>query len=136
MESQELKACAVSVNRPTELNGFVVFGSVSAAIETVSGNVYTGINIDSACSLGHCAEHSAVAEMLKQGETQIKAAVAVDARGQVIPPCGRCRELFSQLDRQNLNAVIEVAENTFVTLGDLLPYDWKADLDQKWEKCK
>lgn len=132
MESQELKARAVSVNRPTELNGFVEFGSVSAAIETVSGNVYTGINIDCACSLGHCAEHSAVAEMLKHGETQIKAAVAVDSQGHAIPPCGRCRELFSQLDRGNLAAIIEVADDTFVTLKELLPYDWKANLERKW----
>ena len=39
------------------------------ALETASGNVYTGINLDLACGIGFCAEHSAVAEMLKARET-------------------------------------------------------------------
>lgn len=40
-------------------------GGVAAAIETVAGNVYTGICVDTHCSMGFCAEHAAVAEMLK-----------------------------------------------------------------------
>lgn len=58
--------------------------------------------------MGFCAEHSAVAEMLKNGESVIQAVVAVDNDGNAVPPCGRCRELMSQLSKQNLEAVVEV----------------------------
>ena len=58
--------------------------------------------------MGFCAEHSAVAEMLKHGESVIQAVVTVDNDGNAVPPCGRCRELMSQLSRENLNAIVEV----------------------------
>lgn len=61
-----------------EVNDFIEVGSVSAALLTEDGNIYTGISIDTACSLGFCAEHGAVAEMLKAGENKIVACVAID----------------------------------------------------------
>lgn len=105
---------------------------VAAAIKTAAGNVYTGISIDTACSMGFCAEHSAVAEMLKHGESVIQAVVAVDNDGNAVPPCGRCRELMSQLSRENLNAIVEVKNGIFKSLGEILPYDWKEDLGREW----
>ena len=44
-------------------------GSVAAALRTRSGAVYTGICIDVSCGIGFCAEHAAIAEMLKHRET-------------------------------------------------------------------
>ncbi len=74
-------------------------GGVAAALETQAGHVYTGINLDLACGIGFCAEHSAVAEMLKARETAIRRIVAIDDEG-VLAPCGRCRELIVQIDRR------------------------------------
>ncbi|MGU3375332.1 cytidine deaminase family protein [Chryseobacterium sp. M5A1_1a] len=129
---KNLKEIAGQFAKATALNDFIEYGGVAAAIETVAGNVYTGISIDTACSMGFCAEHSAVAEMLKNGERYIKAVVAVGNDGNAVPPCGRCRELMSQLSKENLNAIIEVKNNVFVTLKELMPYDWKEDLDREW----
>jgi cytidine deaminase len=114
------------------LNDFIEYGGVAAAIETEAGNVYTGISIDTACSMGFCAEHSAVAEMLKNGEYHIRAVVAVGEDGNAVPPCGRCRELMSQLSKENLKAIVEVKNGVFMTLKELLPYDWKEDLGREW----
>jgi len=132
MHHKELKKMATAVTSPTVLNDFVEYGGVGAAIETVDGNIYTGISIDTACSMGFCAEHSAVADMLKHGEYQIKAIVAVDSEGNAIPPCGRCRELISQLSKENLEAVVEVENDTFVLLKEILPYDWKSNRGREW----
>lgn len=121
----ELRSAAIAVLAPTELNRNVAFGSVAAAILSQSGAVYTGICLDTACSLGFCAEHAAVAEMLKHGEYQIRACVAVNRLGQAIPPCGRCRELLSQLSQDNLNAEIEISNGQILSLEQLLPFDWK-----------
>ncbi|GKS13209.1 hypothetical protein YDYSY3_42090 [Paenibacillus chitinolyticus] len=79
-----------------------------------------------------CAEHAAVAEMLKQGEYRIKAFVAADPQGNAVPPCGRCRELISQLSKENLEAVVEVENDMFVLLKDILPYDWKTNRGREW----
>ncbi|MBL3550235.1 MULTISPECIES: cytidine deaminase family protein [Chryseobacterium] len=129
---KDLKEIAGQLAKTKRLNDFIEYGGVAAAIETTNGNVYTGISIDTACSMGFCAEHSAVAEMLKNGEHKIKAAVAVGNDGNAVPPCGRCRELMSQLSKENLNAVIEVKNGIFVTLKELMPYDWKEDLEREW----
>ncbi|GEN69401.1 cytidine deaminase family protein [Chryseobacterium rhizosphaerae] len=118
---KDLKEIAGQLAKTKRLNDFIEYGGVAAAIETTNGNVYTGISIDTACSMGFCAEHSAVAEMLKNGEHKIKAVVAVGNDGNAVPPCGRCRELMSQLSKENLNAVIEVKNGIFVTLKELMP---------------
>ncbi|MEQ4707371.1 cytidine deaminase family protein [Providencia huaxiensis] len=112
--------------KPTTFNGYIETGYVASALETEDGEIYSGISIDSACSLGFCAEHAAIADMLKNGKSVIKAIVAVDASGCIVPPCGRCRELLSQLSDKNQSTVVAVNEYTQVTLAELMPYDWKA----------
>lgn len=115
-------ARAVTGDFPLSPDGFSA-GGVGAAILTTDGNIYTGICIDVACGIGFCAEHAAIAEMLKHRETQIVAVVAV-TESQVLPPCGRCREFMMQIDRRNADADVMVAEDTVVKLGSLLPYYW------------
>ncbi|ERJ58796.1 cytidine deaminase family protein [Sphingobacterium paucimobilis] len=132
MEKMSLKKIAAGLAKPTLLNDFISYGDVAAVIETVDGNIYTGISIDTACSLGHCAEHSAVSEMLKHGEYRILTMVAVDSHGNAVPPCGRCRELISQLSAENRKTTIEVSNGVFKTLEELMPFDWKRDSDRKW----
>jgi len=102
---------------------FMSAGSVGAALLTKSGNVYTGICIDLACGIGFCAEHSAIAEMLKNRETEIKMIVAVTKHG-IIPPCGRCREMIAQVDKKNLNTLVILSEKKAVKLKVLLPNLW------------
>jgi len=98
-------------------------GAVGAALLTDAGNMYTGINLDLACGIGFCAEHSAVAEMLKQRETVVRRIVAVD-RDRIVAPCGRCRELLVQLDRRNLECVVILPDGVTATLRELMPNAW------------
>ena len=105
--------------RPSE---DVVAGSVAAALLSASGRVFTGICIDTGSSLGFCAEHAAVAELLKARESQIRLIVAVTANGQVLAPCGRCRELLWQLDQRNAQADVVLGPEQVVPLAALLPY--------------
>ncbi|EMS1064004.1 cytidine deaminase [Providencia stuartii] len=112
--------------KPFIINDYIECGYVAAALEAEDGEIYTGISIDTACSLGFCAEHGAVAELLKAGKSVIKSMVAVDSAGNVVPPCGRCRELVSQLSNKNKQTLVGVDNETQVTLEQLMPYDWKA----------
>ena len=102
-------------------------GSVAAALLTSQGNIYTGINIDIACGIGFCAEHSAIAEMLKHRETEIEMIVAVNA-DSIRPPCGRCRELLFQVDAKNIHTKVYLSEEKYMTLNELLPNRWEPRL--------
>ena len=98
-------------------------GTVAAAILTRAGNVYTGICIHLVCGIGFCAEHAAVAEMLKARETDIEAVVAVSQAG-VLRPCGRCRELLLQISDRNLDALVAINDSEATPLKDLIPNHW------------
>ena len=92
--------------------GWEFMGYVGAALVTDRGNLFTGINIQLLCGIGFCAEHSAVAEMVRNGETRISKIVATTAEGTILPPCGRCRELLYQIDQANLDTAVIVAEGS------------------------
>lgn len=110
---------------PRRLSEKAEAGGVGAALLTAGGNVYTGVCIDTACSLGMCAEAAAIAAMVTAGEARIEKIVAVNTNGQPIPPCGRCRELISQMHRDNDRTQVMVQKGLVVTLRQLMPYDWK-----------
>lgn len=101
--------------------------SVGAALLTTQGNLYSGVNLDVACGIGFCAEHSAIAEMLKNRETQIDMIVAVTT-DSIIPPCGRCRELMFQVNEKNKMTKVYLTEDKYVTLNELLPIRWQPSL--------
>ena len=92
---------------------------------TKSGKIYTGVNIDTACSMGFCAEHAAAAAMVTAGECEIVAVAAVDDKGDVVPPCGRCRQFLVQLGPENEKAQVLVEKDKVMRLEELLPYDWR-----------
>ncbi len=102
-------------------------GAVGAALETASGHVYTGINLDLACGIGFCAEHSAVAEMLKSRETVVRRIVAVNGE-RIVAPCGRCREMLVQVDPRNLDCEVLLPEGASASLRELLPNAWLEQL--------
>ncbi|NLO83504.1 MAG: cytidine deaminase [Clostridiales bacterium] len=125
MSFDELYERAKAVLNPRKLSEYAEAGGVGAAILSEGGNVYTGVCIDTACSMGFCAEHAAAAAMITAGQNRVLKMVAVDWDGSILPPCGRCREFISQLHDENIKAEVMVAEGRVVTLEQLLPYNWK-----------
>jgi cytidine deaminase len=101
-------------------------GSVAAALRTAQGHTYTGICLDLSCGIGFCAEHSAVAEMLKARETRIAMVVAVGDKA-ILSPCGRCREMMAQVDQGNLATLVVMPGGRITTLRELLPEHWMWD---------
>jgi cytidine deaminase len=125
MNFEELYKIAKSVIYPRKLSEYADAGGVGAAILTESGKVYTGVCIDTACSMGFCAEHAAAAAMITAGENRVLKMIAVGSAGNIMPPCGRCREFISQLHKDNLSTEVMVKEAVVVTLKELLPHDWR-----------
>ena len=123
----ELYNAAKKVLNPRKVSSIIEAGGVSAAIEAETGKIYVGVCVDSACSLGICAERNAIFNMITNGEYKIKKIIAINSEGKVIPPCGSCRELMSQLmpsDYKNIEIMLDYENCKIVTLGDLTPEWW------------
>lgn len=99
-------------------------GYVGAALLTDSGNVYTGVNIDAPCSVGFCAEHSAIAAMISAGESRVIKMIAVSCKGEIWPPCGRCREFLVQINDDNEKCEVLLPDKSVTTIAELLPHRW------------
>lgn len=87
MQWKELYDKAAEKLAPRAVSPFIEAGGVAAAILTAAGNVYTGVCIDTACTLGMCAERSAIANMITNGESRIVRLVCVmggRARGNAL----------------------------------------------------
>ena len=123
MEFTELYQKALEVLHPRQVSEDIEAGGVAAALVTDQGNVYQGVCIDTACSMGFCAEHAAIAAMLTAGENRVEKIVAVNWNRDILPPCGRCREFLVQLG--NPDALVLVAKDTAVKVKDLLPFSWQ-----------
>ncbi|MBW2737794.1 MAG: cytidine deaminase [Deltaproteobacteria bacterium] len=100
-------------------------GDVGCALRTDRNDTFVGVSIHCACGIGCCAEHSAVANMITNGQTRVDTIVAVNSEGQIMPPCGRCRELLIQIDDNNRKTVIVLGPTQIISLDTLLPYRWQ-----------
>jgi cytidine deaminase len=121
MEPKELIVLAASLARPFSPSTDCSSGSVAAALVTAESAVFTGVCVDTACSLGFCAEHAAVAEMLKARQSNVRMIAAVNKDGAVLAPCGRCRELLWQVDDRNRDTWVVLGVDEGARLHELLP---------------
>lgn len=115
---------AKAVVNPKKISEQICSGGVGAAVLTKNGNIFTGVNIDTDCSLGMCAERNAMSTMITAGEFEIARVVAVNKKGQVLPPCGACREFMMQLKNASDIEVLVDNNGTVVKLKDLIPYSY------------
>lgn len=121
----KLYHAAVQVQRPRMISPFIEAGGVAAAILTKAGNIYAGVCIDTASTLGMCAERNAIANMITNGESQIDKIVAVMPDGTVGSPCGACREYMMQLDKGSgeIEILLDLDSKKTARLKALIP-DW------------
>ena len=123
----ELYGAEKAVLKPRNVSSIIEAGGVAAAIESASGKIYVGVCIDSACTLGICAERNAIFNMITNGEDAMKRVIAINWDGKAMPPCGACRELMSQLMPENykiIEVMMDYENGRVVTLGDLTPEWW------------
>ena len=123
----DLRNAAMEVINPREISRMVEAGGVAAAVEAASGKIYVGVCVDTACTLGVCAERNAMFNMITNGENAIRRVVAIDCDGKAIPPCGACREFMTQLmpeDYRSVEIMLDYEKEKIVTLGDLTPEWW------------
>lgn len=126
MTFEELYKLAFSVSNETLKTKDCEIGSVGCALESETGNVYLGKNIDMSCSLGMCAERNAISNMLTKEVKKISKIVVVHKSGKVMLPCGACREFMLQLGdlTEETELLLSLEPYKTVKIVDLLP-NWR-----------
>ena len=124
---KELYEAARKVRNPRAVSQMIDAGGVAAAVESVSGKIYVGVCIDTACTLGICAERNALFNMITNGENAIRRVLAIGSDGKAMAPCGACREFMTQLmpdTYRGIEIMMDYKESRVVTLGELTPDGW------------
>ena len=124
---EALYHAAKSVQNERQISEYVTAGGVVAAILSASGRIYTGVCVDTCCTLGICAERNAIFNMLTNGEHEIRKVLAIMPDGRCGAPCGACRELMTQLmpeTYRGIEIMTDYETKRIVTLGELTPEWW------------
>lgn len=93
--------------------------TVGCALRTKSGKIFTGVNVDGIH--GSCAEIVTLGTAIANGEKEFDTIVAVygkENEQRILPPCGNCRQIMYELDK-NIKVILD--ENTIITIEELLP---------------
>ena len=92
---------------------------VGAAALTEDGRVVSGCNVENASyGLGLCAECSLVSNLTMTGGGKLVAFICVDGHGNILMPCGRCRQLLFEHSAEGM--VLETVSG-FKTIREVLP---------------
>ena len=123
----EMYTAAKAVQDGRKISEYVEAGGVAAAIESESGKIYVGVCVDTACTLGICAERNTIFNMITNGEHRIRRVLALMSNGKTGAPCGACRELMAQLmpeDYKNVEIMLDLDSEKVVTLGEIMKEWW------------
>ena len=103
--------------------------AVGAAVLTKDGQVYTGCNIENASyEATNCAERTALFKAYSMGykKEDIKALAVVADTDRPTSPCGACRQVMSELMRQETPVYMANLKGDVMILSvkELLPYSF------------
>ncbi|MCT9010846.1 cytidine deaminase [Streptomyces sp. NPDC054766] len=92
---------------------------VGAAARVDDGRIISGCNVENASyGLGLCAECGLVSELHTTGGGRLTHFTCVDGRGEILVPCGRCRQLLFEFGGDEL--ILETPDG-LVSLSEMLP---------------
>jgi cytidine deaminase len=119
-------ARAARLNAVSDFSGF----KVGAALETDTGEIITGCNIENATyGLTICAERVAIFKALSEGKRSFKRIAVVADTSAPTPPCGACRQIIWEFCG---DAEVIIANLTSVTatlrMTELLPLPFDKSL--------
>ena len=139
---EELYERAKAEYHPEMISPFFEAHHVVSAIESESGEIFTGFCIEGASGvLNLCAERVAILDMYHHsGQTVVRRLIAFrdtpPLGGGSGMPCGACREFFMQLSHDNadMEIMVDYAARETVTLGELMPAWWGTERYQTAER--
>ncbi|MFI6320625.1 cytidine deaminase [Nonomuraea sp. NPDC050556] len=98
---------------------------VGAAAVVEGGRVVTGCNVENASyGLSLCAECGLVSALQASGGGRLVAFTCVDGHGELLMPCGRCRQLLFEFGGEEL--LVETVDGP-KRMAEILPYAFGPD---------
>lgn len=98
------------------------YHEIGAALITCSGQVFSAVHLEATVGrIAVCAEAVAIGMAATAGDTEIEMIVAVNRFGQVVSPCGMCRELIADYAPDARVIVPGETGPILVAISDLLP---------------
>ena len=120
MNNKEL----LDIAKGTSKNAYSPYSKVcvGAALETKSGNIYTGVNVENSSYGGTiCAERTAAVKAISEGEKEF-VRIAVGGSIYNLVPCGICRQFLSEFCEDMIVIYEDETGNMIeTTLRALLP---------------
>ncbi|MFB6151771.1 MAG: cytidine deaminase [Haloarculaceae archaeon] len=101
---------------------------VGAALETASGDVFTGFNIETVnYSNSFHAEEVAITAAIRNGHTEFETIAVVSPERDGVTPCGMCRQTMAEFCDDSFVVLTDDGEIRRYTLGELLPDAMRPD---------
>ncbi|WP_169952023.1 cytidine deaminase [Microbispora sp. H11081] len=98
---------------------------VGAAALVDDGRIVTGCNVENASyGVGLCAECGLVSALHAGGGGRLVAFTCVDGHGELLMPCGRCRQLL--FEHGGAELLVETPEGP-MRMADFLPFAFGPD---------
>jgi cytidine deaminase len=92
---------------------------VGAAAITTDGRLVSGCNVENASyGITLCAECSLVSDLIMSGGGRLVAFACVDGNGDVLMPCGRCRQLL--YEHSDASMILDTVSG-FKTIDEVIP---------------
>ena len=124
----------INIAKKARLNSYSPYSNyqVGAALRTKSGKVYLGCNVENHGIQAICAERTAFAKALSEGEREFESITVVGGQKGKEPtekclPCGYCRQFMSEFVDDNFKVCVvdkdEMVEE--LTINELLPHSYK-----------
>ena len=106
---------------------------VGAALQTKSGKVYTGCNIEnSSFGCTNCAERTAIFKAISEGETEFESIAIVSSADDVTYPCGICRQVMAE-HMKDAAIYFEDKDGNIIdsSVHEMLPYMFDNEIPNK-----
>ena len=99
---------------------------IGASLRTKAGKEYSAVHLEAYVGrIAVCAEAIVIGMAAADGDTNIETIVAVNKHGEVVSPCGMCRELISDYS-SDANVILKGARGyELVKITELLPHKYK-----------
>ena len=110
---------------------------VGAAIRGANGRIWSGCNVENVSfPLSVCAERNAVAQMVRDGCTEISEIAVITKDGGT--PCGGCLQVLLEFSRDpsatRVHSVSESGDVKTYALSELIPHGFQSKLVPRTER--
>ncbi|MGI9309657.1 MAG: cytidine deaminase [Gammaproteobacteria bacterium] len=98
---------------------------VGASVRTRDGRIYAGCNVENAAyPEGICAEGSAIAMMVSNGDQDIAEVLVIGSGSAPCSPCGGCRQKLSEFADPNtvVHMCSDDGAHQTTTIAELMPH--------------